>query len=946
MPPKRGRYQENASIPAALTRKLAKAGETDASMDDGRFSKKFKNAAKARKEARKQARQEKKQRKNESHRRARGLTTPAKPNDSKSKPVRNTDVQKNKPSTAEKKPAKLTEEEERARLLRFAKRNESMYRMLRESNLIENVDSEAGIKLANNGDEELEDREMRRLERNLGIKSNKKLATAFFDEGLGELFNGMEFGSKNVRSANTEDKPKATAAQQAAKNSAPATAAAVDDDDDDDDSKEESGASDNDLVYVEYFCGGDDDDVAEDDGEDMFGLDAFGLGDQSDGSESDDSDIAEMYRSQGIDINPELEVDLKDEMSEDSMSEEEEEEEEGEQDDDDDDEIEDDGSMSVSEDEDRPKKQASSAPTTSTSAVAAAVSKYIPPSLRRKQAEGEAEDERVVAIRKALQGQLNRLSESNIDGIIMQIEAQYQKYPRHYVTDVLSNLILQSIRSRIHMLDSFLYVNAALVGAVYRAVGLEPVAHMVQKLMEDFEKHFKQGLAEFNSSKDTEGAEELSSGKECQNLCVFIAELYNFQVISCQLVYDVIRLCVEDINEFTAELLLKLIRICGMQLRRDDPLALKEIVQQVTETVGKAGSDKGFSVRCRFMVENLTHLKDNRMRNTMSQNAENVARLKKFLGNMDKQRSVASAEPINIRLQDIRDVETKGKWWLVGASWVGNQHNGEQQNDSLAAREALRKMKEQTGDSEMDRLLRMAREQHMNTDVRRSIFITLLSSDDYNDAFQRLLKLDLKKAQVREVVRVVLHCCGQEAAYNPYYTLVALKLCFYHKSYMLTMQYALWDFLRELGESDVGGLGRIGQEDDSEVANVPLRRVVNVAKLYAWLIDKQALSLTIFKTVTFAKVGVQARVFFQVLFSTMFLQHKGQAEKDEQKLQEVFEKATANPAMCHGILFFFHHFVRSCELVPEEERPLMKWGCRVAKLVFRNAASSDMQDDF
>ncbi|KAJ2908676.1 suppressor of glycerol defect, partial [Coemansia aciculifera] len=542
-----------------------------------------------------------------------------------------------------------------------------------------------------------------------------------------------------------------------------------------------------------------------------------------------------------------------------------------------------------------------------------------------------------------LQGQLNRLSEANIDGIIAQIEAQYSKHPRHHVNQALTDLILQAIRSRIHMLDTFLYVNAALVGAVHRAVGLEPVAFLVQRLMEEFEAFFKRGMLEAKGSgadmaQPPAGQEEvLTPGKECQNLCVFLAELYNFQVISCQLVYDVIRMCIEDINEFTAELLLKLIRTSGVQLRKDDPLALKGIVQQVNETVGKAGGKK-FSVRCQFMVESLTNLKDNRMRNTMSASADNVAKLKKFLGNMDKRRSVASVEPINIGLQDIREIDTKGKWWLVGASWVGNQYDPENEGSSAAAREAMRKMTDETGNSEMERLLKLAREQHMNTDVRRSIFITLLSSDDYADAFERLLKLDLKKTQIREAVRVLLHCCGQENAYNPYYTLVAFKMCSYHSSYRLTLQYALWDFLRETGETDVGGLGRIASEDSSSTGNVPLRRIVNTAKLYAWLIDKQALSLLILKTVTFAKVGPQARVFFQVMFSSIFLQHRKQTEKDTQSLYETFGKATANPTLCHGILFFFHHFVKRCELVEEGEKPIMKWGCKVVKQVFRSSA--------
>ncbi|KAJ1826563.1 suppressor of glycerol defect, partial [Coemansia sp. RSA 2599] len=984
MPPKRSRYQSNTELPASLADKLANGQATSGQgADDKRFKKKFKNTVKTRKLARKQARQDKKQRKNEAHHRARGYAiTPnpkTKPGQSKNKLKSSTAISAKGPKNTGKdkemepavKPLENSAEDERARLTRFAKRNEGLYQLLRESNLIDNVDEEAGIRSKRDEAEELEDREMRRLERNLGIKNNKKLANAFYEEGLGDLLEGVEFGSRGVRSKDAADKP---ALKDSARVSTGAKKHREEDEDDEDeddgeDSDESKGddeeeekeeeRSDSDLeMDVDSDSDSDSDldsasnlekDEDSQGEDDMFGLNDFG---SDEGSESEDSDIAEMYRSQGVDANPDLsEVsDLEDDGDEDDP--------EGESDDDEfsDEHISSSDSDSESGSENASDQAASKragAEQLPAASSAPNVSKYIPPSLRRKQA--EAEDERLGAIRKALQGQLNRLSESNIEGIILQIEAQYQKYPRHDVTEVLGGLILQAIQSRIHMLDTFLYVNAALVGAVYRAIGLEPVASIVQRLMEQFERSFEQGKADFESAKSRdalgegqdgeEGAGELALGKECQNLCAFIAELYNFQVISCQLVYDMIRMCVSDINEFTAEVLLKLIRISGVQLRRDDPLALKEIVHQVTETVAKAGIGS-FSVRCQFMVESLTHLKDNRMRNTMSQSAENVARLKKFLGNMDKRRAVASAEPINIGIQDIRDVEAKGKWWLVGASWVGNQYQGEQHNDSLAAREALRKAQNEAGDSEMDRLMRLARQQHMNTDVRRSIFVTLLSSEDYADAFERLLRLDLKKNQVREVVRVVLHCCGQEAAYNPYYTLVAFKLCCYHNSYRLTMQYALWDFLREMGEVDVGGLSRIDRDDDEgSGAAVPLRRIVNMAKLFAWLIDKQVLSLLILKTVTFASVGKQARIFFQVMFSTIFLQHKKQSDKDAEALHETFQRATANPTMCHGILFFFQHFVRNCELVKDDEKPVVKWGCRIAKQAFRASAGPEMHND-
>ena len=58
-----------------------------------------------------------------------------------------------------------------------------------------------------------------------------------------------------------------------------------------------------------------------------------------------------------------------------------------------------------------------------------------------------------------------------------------------------------------------------------------------------------------------EAAEEDSDGKECSNLIVLLSELYNFQVISCVLVFDIIRgLLQDELTEFKIELLLKITR--------------------------------------------------------------------------------------------------------------------------------------------------------------------------------------------------------------------------------------------------------------------------------------------------------------------------------------------------------------------------------------------------
>lgn len=73
-------------------------------------------------------------------------------------------------------------------------------------------------------------------------------------------------------------------------------------------------------------------------------------------------------------------------------------------------------------------------------------------------------------------------------------------------------------------------------------------------------------------------------------------------------------------------------------------------------------------------------------------------------------------------LDDLHNAERKGKWWLVGAAWGG---------DPLAERQEAKGGKagvEPEAASE-DALVRLARKQGMNTEIRRGIFVVLMSSE-------------------------------------------------------------------------------------------------------------------------------------------------------------------------------------------------------------------------
>jgi hypothetical protein len=85
------------------------------------------------------------------------------------------------------------------------------------------------------------------------------------------------------------------------------------------------------------------------------------------------------------------------------------------------------------------------------------------------------------------------------------------------------------------------------------------------------------------------------------------------------------------------------------------------------------------------------------------------------------------------------DPDKKSQWWLSGdlVSATDNIENIENVANKIDKDVA-----------ETQRMLQLAAAQRMNTDSRRAIFCIIMSGEDYIDAFEKLLRLELPGKQV------------------------------------------------------------------------------------------------------------------------------------------------------------------------------------------------------
>ncbi|TID22190.1 Imidazole glycerol phosphate synthase [Venturia nashicola] len=554
------------------------------------------------------------------------------------------------------------------------------------------------------------------------------------------------------------------------------------------------------------------------------------------------------------------------------------------------------------------------------------VAKYVPPSMRGPQS---SDQEILTRLRRQLQNPLNRLSEANFLTILRDVENVFNSNPRQYVTSILIDLLMERVCVRTTLTDTFMILHAGFISAVYKVIGPHFGAQILERIVTEFDRYY-----------DIERASG-DGNKQASNLVAFLADMYTFQVFGSRLAFDYIRLLLDSkLSGLNTELLLKIIKNCGHQLRVDDPSALKEIVILLQKQV-KIATDENrpISVRTQFMIETINNLKNNRQKTgQVNANiaAEHTITMKKTLGTLTK-----SSEPLGVGLEDVRGTKKAGKWWLVGASWKNDTAAKDNEEAETMQETVPIAAANEDEVNELTDLTLLAKHQGMNTTIRRSVFLSIMSASDYKDAHQRLIKLKLRKTQELEIPRVLIRCAGSEQVYNPYYTLIARRLCGEHK-YKWAFQYGLWSLFRQMGEKgDIEG----EEEDSEEDGDVNLRMLVNLGRMYGELTGEGALAITVLKTLDFTSLQGKTKSFLEIMLLTILKTAMKLSKKDKKtdstaSISSIFAKAKKEPQIIVGLQYFLTKELDIVNFVEtSSEKRSLKSGLKIAQATLALLAS-------
>lgn len=489
-------------------------------------------------------------------------------------------------------------------------------------------------------------------------------------------------------------------------------------------------------------------------------------------------------------------------------------------------------------------------------AVASSI-KYVAPHLRSLAGN---ESEEYIQIRRRVRGLLNRLSESNVESITGEMATIFRSTIRSVSTQIIINEVLAACSGGPRGNEQYAAVFASFVAGLACSVGMDFSAKFMALLAKAFEDEC---LKEDNIS--------------LRNLTLLLSYLCIFGVCSSDLIYDLLITLSKRLREIDVSTILTVLNCCGMKIRSDDPTAMKNFIQSVQNRVNelKASSVEGQAningKRMEFMLETIFDIKNNKKR--PKEETAPHARIKKWLQKLRVEEILIRG----LKWSKLLDPDNKGQWWLSGG--MAAKTDNVQEVANTIDKDVL----------EAQKMLQLASSQRMNTDARKAIFCIIMSGEDYIDAFEKLLRLDLVGKQDREIMRVIVECCLQEKIFNKYYTTLASKLCEHDKNHKFTLQFCIWDHFKEL-------------------ESMPLLRSMHLAKFIAEMVGSFTLSLAVLKSVELSDVTqlTPKRIMhFRMLFEALF-------EYPDEVLWNSLTRVAVSPeleTLRHGIEFFIREYV-------------------------------------
>ncbi|CAN6556074.1 unnamed protein product [Malus baccata var. baccata] len=429
------------------------------------------------------------------------------------------------------------------------------------------------------------------------------------------------------------------------------------------------------------------------------------------------------------------------------------------------------------------------------------------------------------ALRKSINGLVNKVNAANIKNIIPEIFAENLIRGR--------GLFCRSCMKSQMASPGFTDVFAALVAVVntkFPEVGELLLRRIVLQLKRAFKRNDKPQL--------------LAAVK-------FIAHLVNQQVAHEIIALELLTVLLENPTDDSVEVAVGFVTECGSLLQDLSPKGLHGIFERFRGILHEGEIDK----RVQYLIENLFAIRKAKFQGhpAVRPELDLVEQEDQLTHEISLEEEIDSEVTLDLFKADPNFLENEKRYEELKKAILGEDSEDEEGSDAASDGEDDDDDDDEESEEEDEEQMQIRDETETNlVNLRRTIYLTIMSSVDFEEAGHKLLKIKLEPGQEMELCVMLLECCSQERTYLRYYGLLGQRFCMINKVHQENFEKC---FVQQY----------------SMIHRLETNKLRNVAKFFAHLLGTDALPWHVLAYIRLTEEDTtsSSRIFIKILFQEL-----------------------------------------------------------------------------
>ena len=450
---------------------------------------------------------------------------------------------------------------------------------------------------------------------------------------------------------------------------------------------------------------------------------------------------------------------------------------------------------------------------------------YIPPA-RLKQLQASITDKSSEAyqkltweaLKKSINGLINKVNVANIKFIIPEI------FSENLVRG--QGVFVKSIMKAQQASQPFTPVFAAVVAIIntkFPMIG----ELLINRLLMQFRRAYKR-----------------SDKQACLSSTNFIAHLVNQRVANEIVALQILTLLLERPTDDSVEVAVGYMRQVGAFLLLESTRACNAVFERFRGILHEGKIDK----RSQYMVEVLFQVRKENFKDHVSipegldivEEEDQITHMIGLTDDLDVQ------EGLNVFRFDQEFLSNEAKYEAMKREILGEESDDEEGSEEGSDDEDEEEIEEQR-----ETQIRDATNTNL-VNLRRAIYLCIMSSLNFEECAHKLLKLTIQPGQEIELANMVIECCSQETTYVNFYGLLGERFC-------------------QLSQEWASAFAQSFEETFQTVHRFESNRLRNIAKFFAHVLASDALTWEVFGLIRLTEQDTtsSSRIFCKILFQEL-----------------------------------------------------------------------------